>query len=477
MDATYLFYDLETSGLSKCFDQVLQFAAIRTDLELNELERFEFFVKLNSDVIPSPKAIITNRISLKKLEAKVILEFEGISKIHELFNTPNTISIGYNTLGFGDEFLRFSFYRNLLPPYTHQYNKGCSRIDLYPIAALYYLFNNEALAWPKSDGNITLKLEHLNAINNLSDGANHDAMVDVRATLELARRFIKKRAVWNFACGYFIKATDLKRTEQLPEAFHVAGQSYREGLMIDGIFGAANYYHAPVVNLGVHNHYKNQTLWLRIDNEKLLTTTLESIKETTNIYRKKVGEVGLLLPSNSRFTVHLSKERLKLWHENKLWLEKNPKLLTMISEYYREYKYPVIPNVDLDARLYLKDFRNSEEETLCRKFQIKDHTAKLALLSELPNGDLRDQMLRVLGRNYRDFLPSKIAAEFNDYLTKALSDAEDSILVDYRGTKRLTPKTALSQIMKLRNGSDLTEEQLNLLNELETYILEIQKSL
>ena len=39
--ATYLFYDLETTGLNPCFDQVLQFAAIRTDLSLNEIERHE----------------------------------------------------------------------------------------------------------------------------------------------------------------------------------------------------------------------------------------------------------------------------------------------------------------------------------------------------------------------------------------------------------------------------------------------------
>ena len=33
----YVFYDLETSGLSKQFDQILQFGAILTDSELKEL--------------------------------------------------------------------------------------------------------------------------------------------------------------------------------------------------------------------------------------------------------------------------------------------------------------------------------------------------------------------------------------------------------------------------------------------------------
>jgi exodeoxyribonuclease-1 len=34
---TFLFYDIETTGLNKSFDQVLQFAAIRTDLKLQEI--------------------------------------------------------------------------------------------------------------------------------------------------------------------------------------------------------------------------------------------------------------------------------------------------------------------------------------------------------------------------------------------------------------------------------------------------------
>ncbi|MDE5024762.1 exonuclease domain-containing protein, partial [Francisella tularensis subsp. holarctica] len=60
---TLLFYDLETIGINNSFDQVLQFAAISTDLDFNEIERFNFFVKLNPDTTPSPMATITHHIS------------------------------------------------------------------------------------------------------------------------------------------------------------------------------------------------------------------------------------------------------------------------------------------------------------------------------------------------------------------------------------------------------------------------------
>jgi exodeoxyribonuclease-1 len=183
MENTYLFYDIETSGLNKCFDQILQFAAIRTDLELNELERYNIWTRLNPDVIPSPQAILIHNISIDQIQTGNC-EYEAIKQIHQLINQAGTISIGYNSLNFDDEFLRFSFYRNLLPPYTHQYANNCSRMDLYPITAMYYLYKPEVLKWPKIADKTSLRLENLNTTNNLISGTAHDALVDVEITLE-----------------------------------------------------------------------------------------------------------------------------------------------------------------------------------------------------------------------------------------------------------------------------------------------------
>ena len=145
---TYLFYDIETTGLNKSFDQVLQFAAIRTDLNLKELARHEIKIKLNPDAIPSPYALITHKIGINAL-SDGLNEYEAIKQIHQLLNQPGTISLGYNTLGFDDEFLRFSFYRNLLKPYTHQYANQCYRMDLYPMAMMFFLFKPNVITWPK----------------------------------------------------------------------------------------------------------------------------------------------------------------------------------------------------------------------------------------------------------------------------------------------------------------------------------------
>ncbi|MCK5876896.1 MAG: exodeoxyribonuclease I, partial [Candidatus Marithrix sp.] len=75
--SNYLFYDLETTGLNKAFDQVLQFAAIRTDIMFNEIERHNIIIKLRPDVIPTPQATITHRISIAD-SMQGLCEFEAI---------------------------------------------------------------------------------------------------------------------------------------------------------------------------------------------------------------------------------------------------------------------------------------------------------------------------------------------------------------------------------------------------------------
>ena len=59
----FVFYDLETTGISPAYDQPLQFAAIRTDLNLNEIERVEFRCRLAPHILPAPQALIVTCVT------------------------------------------------------------------------------------------------------------------------------------------------------------------------------------------------------------------------------------------------------------------------------------------------------------------------------------------------------------------------------------------------------------------------------
>ncbi len=456
---TYLFYDLETTGLNKAFDQILQFAAIRTDIRFNEIERYEFYVKLRPDIIPSPQATITHRISIAK-SMQGICEFEAVQKIHKLINQPNTISIGYNNLNFDDEFLRFCFYRNLLSPYTHQYKNSCRRMDLLPIVTMYFLYKNDVFKWADSDGNISLQLDHLNKLNHFTGGQAHNAMVDVEATAELARRlFLKDSKMWEYLDGYFNKDNDAMRIIEMPIEFHSIACSNRIGLMVSHQFGLENKYQIPVLLIGNSIAYKKQTLWLRLDQE--------SLPEKAWIIRKKYGEPNMVLPPHQRYWKHISKDREAIVEKNIKWLQTNTRLFNQIIQYHREFRYPEIENLDSDAALYKNGFLSKSEENLCESFHATTSIKKrIELVSQFEHLEMRQLASRILCRNY--YADHKLPAMLTNDFTEA------NVLQDYTGKSHLTISQAIDDIDNIKQNLELDAEQISLLEELVNLL--VQKS-
>ena len=469
MAISYLFYDIETTGLNKAFDQVLEFAAIRTDQQFNELERHTIAVNLRPDVIPSPGAILTNRIAASD-PTRGICEYEATVKIHQLMNLPGTISIGYNTLGFDDEFLRFSFHRNLLPPYTHQFKNGCRRMDLFPMAVLYWLYKRDVLTWPQIEGKPSLKLEHIGAANQMTSGQAHEAMVDVAMTVELARRFYRENKMWQYLEGYFDKETDAHRMRDLPIAFRSGAGDHHQALMVSGEFGPGQNYQVPVISIGTSIPYPNQTLWLRMDLPQLCRTNADSIAETSWIIRKRIGEPGILLPPQERYWNRIGQERNDVFEKNIAWLQENPDLFQEIISYYREFSYPFIPNLDPDAALYQTGFYSRADENLCRVFHEAPEDKKPAILAQFANPVPRALAERILFRNHHAKHHGAFDPQRRAYMQRVNPRTEEDALIDYRGEKRTTPSGVLTEIKHLLQAGNLDDQQQELLDDLAGYI-------
>lgn len=466
---SYLFYDLETSGLNKSFDQILQFAAIRTDMQFNELERYNIVVSLRPDVVPSPMASITHRIGIEK-SMEGICEYEAVRQIHALMNRAGTISLGYNTLGFDDEFLRFAFHRNLLAPYTHQWANGCSRMDLLPITVLYHLYMPNALTWPRrEDGQTTLRLEKLSEANALAQGQAHDALVDVEATLALAKRFAAEGKMWEYVTGYFNKKEDGLRLAKLPPKHVSSAGPHPWGIMTGSRFGAEALYQAPVLSIGESIPYKNQTLWLRLDSDDL-TAGDKPVEERAWVMRKRLGEPQLILPPLERFVGRLSAERLARVEENLGWLKAHPDEFSRIVRHHREFRYPEVPNLDADTCLYQNGFLSKAEEALCEKFHRAGPEAMAEAMQAMAPGHVRELAGRILFRNYPEFSDEAVFEAFEAYMARVHPQAEEAPMVDFRGEPRLTPAAAMAEIARVRSEVSLDEEQGQLLDELEGYL-------
>lgn len=446
---TLLFYDIETSGLNPAFDQVLTFACIRTDLFLNEIDREDVVVRLRDDIVPSPWAFLTHRLDAQILETG-ISEYHAAVKIHTLLNTPQTISIGYNSLGFDDEFLRFLFYRNLLDPYSHQFANGCGRMDMLPITLIYYLFCAEALSWPVlENGQSTMKLEHLTRQNKFkTSGRAHEAMSDVESVVGLAKAFSKYGEIWSYVQGFFDKNADLKRINSLQSSKLSKTYGMDLALMVSVSFGADCNYMAPVVYVGGSVPYKNQSLWIRLDKDGLF----DRIDEALGVYdlftiRKKPGDQLFILPVLDRFWEKLSPVSRTVCMRNLDFIKQNMSGFDKTVSFHRNFKYPQVPDIDPDADLYQSGFFSFKDKKEIAIFHEAEEKKRCEIAQSFKSDRVRMLAQRILVRNFNE--KPGCAPEFCAHL-KCLcgSDPEESIK-GYKKDVKLTCAKALDELEKI----------------------------
>lgn len=189
MAKTFFFYDLETSGLSGRSDRIMQFAGIRTDLDLEQIgDPVNMLVKLNDDILPSPDAIMVTGITPQQTREEGYTEAEFAAILLSDIFTSDTITVGFNNIRFDDEFIRHLFWRNFYDPYEWSYKDGRSRWDLLDVVRMTRALRPDGISWPVDDkGQPTNRLELLSKANGLEHIKAHDALSDVEALIGVTK--------------------------------------------------------------------------------------------------------------------------------------------------------------------------------------------------------------------------------------------------------------------------------------------------
>ncbi len=186
---TILWHDYETTGTSPALDRPLQFAALRTDEQLNVLgEPLTLYCRPSRDTLPNPDACLVTGITPQRADAEGVPEPDFIAAIREAFMEPGTCGAGYNSLRFDDEVTRHTLYRNFYDPYEREWQGGNSRWDIIDMLRLTHALRPEGIEWPRNDdGYTSFRLERLTEANGISHRDAHDALADVSATIAMAR--------------------------------------------------------------------------------------------------------------------------------------------------------------------------------------------------------------------------------------------------------------------------------------------------
>ena len=301
MTASFLFYDLETFGADPRHSRIAQFAAIRTDADLNEVEApVDFLVRPANDLLPSPTATVITGILPQQARRDGISEADAFARIAEEMGRANTCSVGYNSLRFDDEFVRHGLYRNFHDPYEREWRGGNSRWDVLDALRLMHALRPAGITWrPREDGGGTsFKLEHLAEDNGLRIGMAHEALSDVRATIGLARLFkAAQPRLWDYSLRLRDKrhAASLLDVAAMTPVLHVSQR-----------FPASRLCAAPVVPLARHPQIDSQVIVFDLadDPQALLDLPAEAIAARLYVRQADLaeGETRIALK-----TVHLNR--------------------------------------------------------------------------------------------------------------------------------------------------------------------------
>ena len=250
---TFYWFDFESTGVDARRDRPLQFAGLRTDMDLQPVEDpTVLYCHPPADVLPAPAACAITGIGPVTAAERGVNEAEFAAAVLEELGRAGTCALGYNTLRFDDEVTRHLLWRNLYEPYGREWRNGNSRWDMIDVFRLAHALRPDGLEWPEREPGVpSFRLEDLAAANGIEHGA-HDALADVYATLELTRRLQGAQPkLFDYAFGHRDKrsAGDLLRLDASEPVLHVSDK-----------YPASRGAIAPVAALAPHPWIGNQVL-------------------------------------------------------------------------------------------------------------------------------------------------------------------------------------------------------------------------
>ncbi len=480
MADSFLFYDLETFGQDPRRTRIAQFAAVRTDAQLRVIdEPVSFYVKPADDLLPSPIATLITGITPQHALAEGVSEAEAFSRIQELMARPQTCSLGYNTLRFDDEFVRYGLFRNFHDPYEREWRGGNSRWDLLDMLRLVHALRPDGIHWPqREDGATSFKLEHLAVANDVREGDAHEALSDVYATIGMARRFQQAQPrMWEYA----LRLRDKRYVASLLDV--VAMQPV---LHISMRYPASRLCAAPVLPLAHHPHINNRVIVFDLegDIDTLLDLSVEEITQRLYTRAADLPEGQQRVPLKE---VHLNKvPALVAWNHlrapdfERLAIdpasveakaarlrELGPQLAEKARQVFARERAKDAP-VDADASLY-DGFLAEGDKGLLAKVRSAPPEALEALEQRFRDSRLPELLFRYRARNHPQTLDAEARERWNQYRRARLLDAPglgEQTLPDY-----------FTQIATLRTDHQDNPSALALLDALDRWGNDLQSTL
>ncbi len=292
MTTSFYWHDYETWGTDPRKDRAVQFAGLRTDLDFNPIGRpLMIYARPADDMLPQPGACLVTGITPQQARREGVCEADFFNAINDELSRPGTCALGYNSIRFDDEFTRYGLYRNFHDPYAREWQNGNSRWDIIDVVRLTRALRPEGIEWPVDEEGVTsFRLELLTAANGIEHQGAHDALVDVHATIAMAK-LVKERQPRLF--DYVFNNRDKK---SLGQQLNVRDR--RPVVHVSAKYPARLGCIAVVLPLALHPVNRNGVIVydLRIDPQPLFDLSADEIREKLYTRTEDLAEGEARIP-------------------------------------------------------------------------------------------------------------------------------------------------------------------------------------
>lgn len=451
----------------------MQFAGQRTNMQLELVgEPVNVLLKLTPEIVPDPDAILVTGITPQSTLADGVTEVEFLKQFHEEVATPGTIFVGYNTVRFDDEFMRFLQYRNFYDAYEWQWKDGRSRWDLLDVVRMTRALRPEGIEWPFApDGKPSNRLELLTAVNKLDHLNAHDALSDVNATIAVAKLIQTKQPK---LFEFLLDIRDKKKVAALVEKDEPFVYS-------SGRF--ASEFEKTTVAVRVCNHPKKQgsalVYDLRQDPAKYMNMSAEQLAEAWRWKKPEEGKKAERLPvkpiqynrcpavAPMGVLDEKSRERLRLDLDT---IQKHLKTLRSVPDLAgrlcealeildKKMQGTLLTTVeDADAKLYDGFFDDHDRQAM-RMVRVAEPNDLAKAGQNLHDDRLQSLLPLYKARNYPDALDTEERTAWEAFCKHRLLDGgQQSRLAKY-----------FARLQTLASTPNLTDDKRYLLEELQLY--------
>ena len=464
----FVFYDLETTGRSIQWDQILQVAAILTDSNLNILDSINETCKIRSYCLPDPEALLVNKLPINSLLNSNYSLYQLVNNISKKFESWSpAIYIGYNSIMYDEEMLRTAFFTNLFDPYLTITAEN-SRADLLNIVRASNFFYPEKIkSLINEKGNPMFKLDSIAPLNGITNFTAHDALGDTKATISLARLIKEKTPlIWANSTKNQKKEQVLNR---IKEDMFCSMESY---------FGNIKVY--ALSYLGEHPRYRWGLCYdLKQEPEILLnmdsTQLSEFLEKSPKVIRHiKPNKSPLILSKEfiskindyQQFSTDLIKKR-------HTFLKSNPRLIKRIIDHYNNKndlnlnEYSQL-DVYAEETIY-KKFLNNYDLKLMKDFHTVSWDEKIKIKNVFKDKRLTYFANLMLYEEKPETLDKQTINEINDQIANRLLSKNKE--------KWLTIYDAYKKIDDLREKHKKNEKNISMLEDINSYIESVEKKI